>query len=457
MQKKGREFVNMFLKSYTILSLFIILYTLYRILVYYFNGNDLQVIFGKYNKYLFISFSSFLFFLFSQRLNKYLKQYIVLVFTSILVTIYILEFTLAFTFPEKKGDQFRNLNLKDKLAIYQKFLEKNIYPFDVINKKFMNNGDFLYPLSYIPNIKTYLCNETGENIFYISDNFGFRNENLVWDKKNIEIVLIGDSFVHGACQKTENTIAGYLKKREDSVINLGLGGAGPLREYAIFKEFAKNIKPKNVFWFYAEGTDLTKDFRGEKKNINLIKYIEKNYSLNLFENQKKIKDQLKLFIENKIAKKINHKKISQGDQIDINKKISKFLEKTKTLRLWNVRHLISNLMQMNIYLDPLFFDLLQKTNDHVNDWGGKLFFVYMPEARRYENHLNRFVLRGKFRNKEIILNKVKSMNIDIIDVDKDIFSKNENPLVYFDRTNVHYNKYGYKLIANEIIDKVQNK
>ena len=41
------------------------------------------------------------------------------------------------------------------------------------------------------------------------------------------------------------------------------------------------------------------------------------------------------------------------------------------------------------------FNLLKKTNNQVNNWGGKLYFVYMPEARRYDNQLNRFVLKGK--------------------------------------------------------------
>ena len=71
--------------------------------------------------------------------------------------------------------------------------------------------------------------------------------------------------------------------------------------------------------------------------------------------------------------------------------------------------------------------------------------------------MNGFVLKGKYRNKNTLLNKVKNMKIEIIDVDHDIFSKNENPLTYFNKINVHYNELGYKLIANEIIDKARNK
>ena len=46
-------------------------------------------------------------------------------------------------------------------------MEKNIYPFDVINKKFKNKGINIYPISYIPDVKTFLCNETGKKIFFM--------------------------------------------------------------------------------------------------------------------------------------------------------------------------------------------------------------------------------------------------------------------------------------------------
>ena len=52
---------------------------------------------------------------------------------------------------------------------------------------------------------------------------------------------------------------------------------------------------------YAEGTDLTKDLRGEK-DIDLMNYVKDGYSQNLIVNQKKIKDQMTLFIQNRISR-----------------------------------------------------------------------------------------------------------------------------------------------------------
>ncbi len=80
----------------------------------------------------------------------------------------------------------------------------------------------------------------------------------------------------------------------------------------------------------------------------------------------------------------------------------------------------------------------------------------MPEARRYDNNLNRFILKGRFRGKDFILESMNKLNIDIIDVDKEIFSNEIDPLKFFNKINVHYNEKGYKSIAFEIIDKLQN-
>ena len=111
--------------------------------------------------------------------------------------------------------------------------------------------DKIFALSYISNVNTFLCNETGEDIFYVSDDYGFRNNNKVW-KEDVEFAFIGDSFVHGGCVEDNYTLSNILSKKVNkNVLNLGVGGAGPLIEYAIFKEYASKKKPKKVFWFFS--------------------------------------------------------------------------------------------------------------------------------------------------------------------------------------------------------------
>lgn len=72
----------------------------------------------------------------------------------------------------------------------------------------------IIPINSKPYAKNYYCNEGYGLIKYTSDRFGFRNNDDIWkiDKKKNKILLVGDSFAHGACLKTENTIATIIEK-----------------------------------------------------------------------------------------------------------------------------------------------------------------------------------------------------------------------------------------------------
>jgi hypothetical protein len=65
-----------------------------------------------------------------------------------------------------------------------------------------------------------------------------------WDKKEIEYLLVGDSFTHGACVNRPNDISSVLRNLSNkSVLNLGMSGNGPLIEYATLREYLDtNVK-----------------------------------------------------------------------------------------------------------------------------------------------------------------------------------------------------------------------
>ena len=103
-----------------------------------------------------------------------------------------------------------------------------------------------------------MCNENGYYAFYFSDEYGFRNPKDVWKNKKNEIVILGDSFAHGACVNDKDTITGNLKRllKTEKIINLGFGGNGPLIEYAAIREYLHLIKPNKLIWIYYEHNDL---------------------------------------------------------------------------------------------------------------------------------------------------------------------------------------------------------
>jgi len=68
----------------------------------------------------------------------------------------------------------------------------------VAPENYLNLSKPIFPLSGISNSETIYCDENGYYSIYQSDRYGFNNPDENWDKKEIEYLLVGDSFVHGA-------------------------------------------------------------------------------------------------------------------------------------------------------------------------------------------------------------------------------------------------------------------
>ena len=121
----------------------------------------------------------------------------------------------------------------------------------------------LLPLSGLSNSLTLNCNENGYYSIFQSDKFGFNNSSEIWKKLKFDLVLVGDSFVLGNCVNEPDDLKSNLKKKFNSIINLGYAGNGPLLNYAILKEYLPAGAEK-VMWFFYEGNDLI-DLNIEKK------------------------------------------------------------------------------------------------------------------------------------------------------------------------------------------------
>ena len=107
-------------------------------------------------------------------------------------------------------------------------------------------------LAGLPNKKTFLCNEGYGMIRYKSDRFGFRNENVNWNK-DIDDLFIGDSFVAGSCVNNKNTLSYiYGKHNNRNSLNLGVIGNNPLHYEVTANIFIPQFTPKNIYIvFYA--------------------------------------------------------------------------------------------------------------------------------------------------------------------------------------------------------------
>ena len=99
---------------------------------------------------------------------------------------------------------------------------------------------------------------------------------------------------------------------------------------------------------------------------------------------------------------------------------------------------------------PQFKKLLKLTLEFAKQNNSNFYFVYLPEYERYI--LNNY----KQKNYKKIKRITKDLNIPFIDIHKEVFAKEKNPLKLFPfELPGHYNSYGYRKVAENIFKNTQ--
>jgi len=141
-----------------------------------------------------------------------------------------------------------------------------------------------FPLGGVSNVKTVLCNESGDYSIYQSDRYGFNNDDLAYETEKPTALLLGDSFAQGDCVPPGKDIAGRLRHNGYNAITLGMSGTGPLIMLAGLKEYGPHLNVRSVFWVYYNENDL-RDLADEPKVPFLRNYLNEGYSQNLITKQ----------------------------------------------------------------------------------------------------------------------------------------------------------------------------
>ena len=417
-----------------------------------------------------------------------LKKIILLFFTYIIVIVYSLEF-LSIIFLKKdinlneiSIDQIRNQkiksienfdNRKNSVAYYEeklinnqlspsfKFSTESLFLSDVdgIIKTFIDNKissnqkiPFRGPINKI----SLGSNEAGKREIIINDKYGFKNKNEIYSK-NIDIMILGDSFTEGVPFNNSEDIAGKIMTKSDyNVGNFGVNGTGPFIGLAITKEYASKFKPKNVFYLFYEGNDL-RDMMFEEKTF-LKRYLEENFSQNLFKsNSEKIiflNDYENIFYEI-LPLKIEEEKKRKNNivlkEMSVNEKIKDFLELNTLKELL----LVSSVFYKKKHkVDYKYFDqIIFEMNAEIKTWNGNFYFIYLPSWTRYNNKYSVANDFQKSKIKKIVENK----GVTFIDIDEYFKTKEVNNINIFNLgVYGHYTKKGYELIADKIVNVVSN-
>ena len=251
---------------FLIISSIIFFYITYRERIFH-EGS----IFSYYINYYIISIVLIIFSIISFKISKNIKINLILINSSILIALYLIEVFLAYVYSDEKRS--RELYIKKNNIVFDQRSRKEVFlemkktdpkvTVSLSPANWVNNKEFIkkkfHPLSGVSNSTTVFCNELGYHAIYKSDRYGFKNPDIEWEQKsNLQFLLIGDSFTHGACVNSSDDIAGNIRKflkidkKNPGVLNFGFRGQGPLGEYALLREYLPKVKTKRVVLIYFE-------------------------------------------------------------------------------------------------------------------------------------------------------------------------------------------------------------
>ena len=408
-----------------------------------------------YFKYYMISLVGILFWGGALWLKDQIKLNIVMVVVSLMIGVYLVEVVLSFIAPSIGYSNIYKLRQAaakadgveyDTRMKYQVYRDLGSAGIDVVpsfHPNLVPSFESLLPLAGVSEKVTLFCNESGNYSIFRSDRYGFNNPDAEWDSPQIEWVLVGDSFTQGACVQPGEDIAGQIRLiTGEGVLSLGIGGNGPLIELGTLKEYAELSKPKKVLWVYFEGNDMV-DLAREASVPLRMRYLRSEFSQKLIHRQREIDSLInKYVIEAERGNPPSSQKSTVAEAV---------IKETRLLRLPNIRQRIG----FDGSVDPLFIKVLTQARDQTAAWGGKLYFIYLPEFKRYST---RVLNQDWYRNRGEVIKIARSLNLPVIDVHQEIFANHPDPLALFSfRLSAHYNAEGYSEVAKAIVSGVREK
>ncbi len=319
-----------------------------------------------------------------------------------------------------------------------------------LSRNFPYPDTALFPVGGIANVTTVLCNENGSYVIYKSDRYGFNNDNAVYDRSRIDVLLIGDSYTQGFCVERPQTIAGRLNARGLHTLSLGIAGQGPLLELAALKEYGHLRKPKIVVWVWYQGNDL-EELKDEIKNPVLAKYLNDGFRQDLARHQREIDAFRKKQIGEIVNEPISFDKYLNSGK-ETKESIKGFLKgvatlhKTRTVLGLTKEKYIHDLTDEQKALLQNVKTILQSAQKTVEGWGGKLYFAYIPPYER--GHALHSVAHQK------LIGICNDHGIPFIDFDVPYQRHDDSVLLGLGLAGHHLSAEGYELLSSYIYEHV---
>jgi hypothetical protein len=138
--------------------------------------------------------------------------------------------------------------------------------------------DDFYPLSHASGATVVECNEGGDYLVWVADEYGFNNPPGLIDRGQLQIAIVGESLALGYCLASEFSFGGRLRSSYPRTANLALAGTRTLTQLASFREYVEPLEPTIVLWSvnpsFVESVE-------ERADPRLSRYLDPGFSQGL--------------------------------------------------------------------------------------------------------------------------------------------------------------------------------
>ena len=354
------------------------------------------------------------------------------------------------------GTNFNSKSYFDQI-ISERKKGKDIYPliYSINNKIALNIDDEqIFSFGGVSNKEILWCNDEGIYQTFFSDRYGFNNPDYLWDNE-INIFLLGDSYLMGHCVDFDKTIAQRIRKVYPKTINLSYSMGGALNMLGSLSEYSIDKKPSLVIKFIYTN-DIVDTYKEYQFNITKG-YLNDDFQYLINKKDKINKATLELAYKviNNLSpsnEKNNKPNVFEIDKslLDKNKIFSKnlFFSLLKLKQTRNFLQIPSLKSYAKNYDYAIYSQAIDKIKNKTNEINSNFLVVILPSYK----------MIGKTSLQiDKTIEILQKLDIDYININK-IFTQDDidrNQIFKFPSS--HYNEYGYKLVSDTVLQYLDQK
>lgn len=305
-----------------------------------------------------------------------------------------------------------------------------------------------------PNNQFVLLNPKNTPITYTIDNFGFRQNELLFENNKADVVILGDSVAFGYYSNNNQTISALLQNRLNDyrVINAGVPGYTSTQALLALETRLLSMYPKVIIVMIG-WNDLV---------FSTLPNWQPYYTSHMFtSNESLIQPQMdrlkKVFIENNVFLKtlnrfFSDKEVMDDAQLMKSRETSNNIYHTKALEIYvnNLKSIIGISQAHNI--TPIIVTLPSILSNNLSETDKKLMLTYLRNVPNL-NYLGWIELSRNYNN--AIREVARQGNAQLVDLDEFFQSLPDNTKIesFFDI--LHPTASGNELISDLLYKELQ--